>query len=173
MPFCRRRSLSTRAPPPNPCSTDRDLVRQTATLFQMPRRGRYLTQVRDEMLARGIKWCDVSLSNPSRYLPRDHRKDSKKKTKEEKSVERNILRERNAAAAGEDKTTGMEFTRSRGVPFACFVRACECTCSYSCSYNFSSVTSTTRASLCFYQTRNFFCSCEPFLPFPFLKTQTR
>ena len=22
MPFCRRRSLSTRAPPPNPCSTD-------------------------------------------------------------------------------------------------------------------------------------------------------
>ena len=57
------------------------------------------------MLARGIKWCDVSLSNPSRYLPRDHRKDSKKKTKEEKSVERDISRERNAAAAGEDKTT--------------------------------------------------------------------
>lgn len=126
------------------------------------------------MLARGIKWCDVRSSNPSRYLFQETTKDSKKKTKEEKSAERNISpRERNAAAAGEDNTTRMEFTRSRGVPFACFVRACECTCSYSCSYTFSSVTSTRRASLCFYQTRNFFCSCEPFLPFPFLKTQTR
>lgn len=94
MPFCRRRSLSTRAPPPNPCSTDARPRATNATLFQMPRRGRYLTQVRDEMLARGIKWCDVRSSNPSRYLFQETTEKIPKRRQRKKKVQREIFRRR-------------------------------------------------------------------------------
>ena len=62
------------------------------------------------MLARGIKWCDVRSSNPSRYLFQETTEKIPKRRQRKKKVQREIFRRARETRRRREKTTPQEWS---------------------------------------------------------------